>query len=434
MYYQNICIQLINVLGQFLDALLSIYFLHRFFCQGREDKKSIWLIATIGMTVLTQTVDCLFNNNTTVWMLLLFIVPFFYTVIFEKGNLAMKFWISALPCVILLSIESVGVSVIALVDNLIQMEVGLYIILYIFRRIILKTILLLALRFLLNYPIFDSYYGFRKYWYLLGMVSIIEWVVLYWFRGTKGGTDTQILHLIMNIFCLVIPLLFYYVIYQVNENLKKIQVMLNQKSYIDTQEQYMQQLISMQDSLKKFRHDYKTHLFCIDQLLAEKNYEEVHQYLQKIHDMGKNMALTVYTSDQRLNILLNQITQQAAKRGINLTISAMRASVEKIPLYDLNILLANLFNNAVEAAERTEEKKVEIRMEKNRAYLQIMVQNSVVGNPLRENPRLTTSKDDKDLHGFGMPIIQTIVEKYQGMLQMDSSEGIMKIDVLLLDE
>ncbi len=133
-------------------------------------------------------------------------------------------------------------------------------------------------------------------------------------------------------------------------------------------------------------------------------------------------------------LLLNQITQQAAKRGINLTISAMRASVEKIPLYDLNILLANLFNNAVEAAERTEEKKVEIRIEKNRAYLQIMVQNSVVGNPLRENPRLTTSKDDKDLHGFGMPIIQTIVEKYQGMLQMDSSEGIMKIDVLLLDE
>lgn len=133
-------------------------------------------------------------------------------------------------------------------------------------------------------------------------------------------------------------------------------------------------------------------------------------------------------------MLLNQISQQARGRGITLTISAMQAAVERIPVCDLNVLLANLSSNAMEAAQCTEEKQVEIRIEKKRAYLQIMVTNSVNGNPLRDNPGLATSKEDKELHGFGLPIVRSIAEKYQGMIQMDSKEGTMKIDVLLLDE
>lgn len=434
-YTQTAAGQMINVIGQFMDALLSIYFLHKFFAVRKEKREYGWIWAVIGMTAATQVVDYLFDNNMFTWILTLFLFPFLYTVLFEKGNLMMKLLVSTLPCTILISIENLGVAVTGLADWLFGLTYPMFLALYIFRRIVLKLALLYAIEFFLNYSIYDSYHRFRRYWYLLGGVDIIELFVLYWFRGPVGDLESRILGLMVNVFCFLVPLLFYYVIYQTDENLKKFQVMISQKNYIDTQEQYMQQLISMQDSLRKFRHDYKTHLFCIDQLLMEKSYEEAHNYLKKIHDMGENMDnLAVYTADRRLNMLLNQISQQARGRGITLTISALQATVERIPVCDLNVLLANLSSNAMEAAQYTEEKKVEIKIEKNRAYLQIMVTNSANGNPLRDNPRMTTSKDDKELHGFGLPIIRSIVEKYQGMIQMDSKEGTMKIDVLLLDE
>lgn len=433
--YGNFSVLLINFIGQIMDALLSIYFLHKFFAVKKEKKDYTWIFGVVGMTAATQLVDYFSGNSMFTWVLTLFLFPFLYTVFFEKGKLVMKLLIATLPCTILISIENLGVAVIALARNLLGINEVQYLILYVFRRIALKLVLLFAIKFFLHYSIYGSYRRFRRYWYLLGAVNIFELFILYYFRVPMGDSTAQVLGLIVNIFCFSVPLMFYYVIYQTDENLKKFQMMISQKNYIDTQEQYMQQLISMQDSLRKFRHDYKTHLFCLDQLLVEKNYGEAHNYLKSLHDMGENMEnVTVYTSDKRLNVLLNQISQQARRKGIGLTISATQAAVEHIPVCDLNILLANLFSNAVEAAEQTEEKKVEIKLEKKRAYLQIMVENSVVGNPLRDNPGLTTSKDDKDLHGFGLPIIQSIADKYQGMLQIDSREGAMKINVLLMDE
>ena len=101
---------------------------------------------------------------------------------------------------------------------------------------------------------------------------------------------------------------------------------------------------------------------------------------------------------------------------------------------DLNMLLSNLYRNALEAAKKTSERKVELLIEKSRAYLKIAMQNSVTENPLIENPNFITSKPEKELHGFGMQIIRNVVEKYQGMLQIDGTDRQVKINVLLMDE
>ena len=218
-------------------------------------------------------------------------------------------------------------------------------------------------------------------------------------------------------------------------NLKRTQIGISQKNYIDTQEQYMTQLMTMQDSLRKFKHDYKAHLFCIDNLLIEKNYEELHRYLQNIHDMEKNYEyFQIYTQDNRINAILNQIRYLAEKKEVELTMEIKNAEIKNIALYDLNMLLFNLGSNAVDAASKTKEKKVELMLEKNRAYFQIMIQNSVAENPLKENPNFLTTKENKEIHGFGMQIIRNVAEKYQGMIQIDATDERMKINVLLMDE
>lgn len=427
--------QIVNIGGQFLDALLSIYFLHKFFNRRKQRFPYLWIAASVFMTILTQVGDYISKNNTNLWWFLLFTIPFLYTVFFEEGSLSTKFLTCELPYIILMSLEAMGATLMFLAIELTQLNYAAYISLYIFRRIVLKLPLLLAVKFLLNYSNYDNHYKLRNYWYLLGGICFFEFLILLFFRGYRDNVKLLILFLIITIFCCLVPILFYYMIYLMETNLKRTQIGISQKNYIDTQEQYMTQLMTMQDSLRKFKHDYKAHLFCIDNLLMEKNYEELHRYLQNIHDMEKNYEyFQIYTQDNRINAILNQIRYLAEKKEVELTMEIKNAEIKNIALYDLNMLLFNLGSNAVDAASKTKEKKVELMLEKNRAYFQIMIQNSVAENPLKENPNFLTTKENKEIHGFGMQIIRNVAEKYQGMIQIDATDERMKINVLLMDE
>ena len=197
----------------------------------------------------------------------------------------------------------------------------------------------------------------------------------------------------------------------------------------------MNQLLEMQDSMRKFKHDYKAHMFCIDNLLMERHYDELHSYLEKIHDIEQTYDSFVrYTKDNRVNVILNQIRAMAEKNHLNFQISVKNAEIKNIALYDLNMLLSNLSRNAMEAAVNTEEKTVELQMEKERAYLKIVMSNSVEENPLEKNPELVTSKKDRKMHGFGMQIIQNVADRYQGVVRIEGSDERMRISLLLMDE
>ncbi len=426
---------IINLCGQFLDALISIYFLHKFFSPKIPKCQHLWIIAAVFMTAATQIGDYISGNNVNVWQFLLLFIPFLYTVLFEHGSLLIKFLMCGLPYIILLSLETLGVTAMRMVNEVVTMNYILFLIMYIFRRIILKIPLLLIVKFLLNYSIYDSHYELQRHWYLLGSTCFFEYLMLFFIRRYKDSVKEMTLCLVISIFCCLVPILFYCMIYLMETNLKRTQIGISQKNYIDTQEQYMTQLMNMQDSLRKFKHDYKAHLFCMDNLLMDQNYEELHQYLQNIHDMEKKYDhFQMYAKDGRINIILNQIRYLAEKKEVELTMEIKNAQIRNIALYDLNMLLFNLGSNAVDAASKTEEKKVELTMEKNRAYVQIMIQNSVRENPLKENPNFVTTKKNKEIHGFGMQIIRNVAEKYQGMIQIDATDKTMKINVLLMDE
>lgn len=315
MYARYPIVQIINVCGQFLDALISIYFLHKFFSPKKQNFQYLWIIIAVLMTILTQLGDYISENNVNLWQFLLLLIPFLYTFLFKQGSVHIKLLICGLPYIILLSLETIGVIITRIVNEIVILNYSLFLFIYIFRRIILKIPLLLAVKILLNYSIYDSHYELQKHWYLLGGTCFFEYIILFFIRTYQDNIKEMILSLVIVIFCFLVPILFYYMIYLMETNLKRTQIGISQKNYIDTQEQYMTQLMTMQDSLRKFKHDYKAHLFCIDNLLMEKNYEELHRYLQNIHDMEKNYEyFQIYTQDNRINAILNQIRYLAEKK------------------------------------------------------------------------------------------------------------------------
>ena len=263
----------------------------------------------------------------------------------------------------------------------------------------------------------------------------MEYIILYNFM-TQLGSDKQILkqNFIIAIFCSIIPILFYQVMVLMAENLNKTKVNMAQENFINVQEQYMTQILDLQDSLKKFSHDYKAHLFCLDHMLEEENYEQMHEYLQRLHGIEKETGnFVVYTTNNNINVILNQKKSMASKRKVEFKIKTQNVKIEHIAIYDFNMLLSNLCDNAIEAAQKAEQKWVELQIEKNRAYLKIEIKNSTNKNILKENPGFFTDKEEKEWHGLGMKIIQNVIEKYEGAMEFEGEENWIKIKAVLLD-
>ena len=99
--------------------------------------------------------------------------------------------------------------------------------------------------------------------------------------------------------------------------------------------------------------------------------------------------------------------------------------------FDLNMLLSNLMDNALEAIEKTEERVLTIRIKYIKRMLYISVYNSYDGNVKKEGNRLLTTKAKKEEHGIGMTCIRSIVDKYQGEMTVQTVEDMFKTDIIM---
>ena len=91
--------------------------------------------------------------------------------------------------------------------------------------------------------------------------------------------DGYVVRLVTLIFLVILPVFLLLLVKYLCMTGEKNRIISAQISQTKIQNQYLMQQLDMVESLRKFRHDYKAHLFCMDTLLNAKKYEELHQYL-----------------------------------------------------------------------------------------------------------------------------------------------------------
>ena len=95
---------------------------------------------------------------------------------------------------------------------------------------------------------------------------------------------------------------------------------------------------------------------------------------------------------------------------------------------DIAVLFGNIFDNAIEAAEKVEDKFISLEIQKQGAYISIYMENSFDG---LFDPELKSRKGEKHEHGIGMKNVRRIVEEYNGMMKCFVEENIFCCDILL---
>ena len=190
-------------------------------------------------------------------------------------------------------------------------------------------------------------------------------------------------------------------------------------------------IMESQNRVRALRHDMKNHILALQILVQRKEVEETNKYLDSMKNFMTNPEEYVKTGNDAVDSLLNYKIQKANEV---LNVVETKISIpEQLRLrsFDLNVLLGNLLDNAIDASMQTEDKKLKITIKLDKGILFLNICNSCQMIADGKKNFLETTKEDKANHGIGLKNVRRIVEKYHGDITFFYENNIIQTDVMM---
>lgn len=195
-------------------------------------------------------------------------------------------------------------------------------------------------------------------------------------------------------------------------------------------------ILEREAAVRTLRHDMKHHMNELKFLAAKNDSCAIKKYIDHMKEFIQNPDEIVSSGNTEIDSVLNYMLQIAKKKLISVQAN-VQLSEAVSHSFDTNVILGNLLENAIEAAEQTEEKLLNVNIQLKQGVLKIEIENSFHGKLLfqkkdgKQTPCLATTKEKKKQHGIGLHSVRKIVEKYNGIVEVDSQNSRFCVKVLL---
>lgn len=180
------------------------------------------------------------------------------------------------------------------------------------------------------------------------------------------------------------------------------------------------------------RHDLKNHMLAIRSLNESGNDRDLTEYINNIMDSistGKNYAAS---GNMVIDSIINFKIQEAAHNGIRTAFDLHIPDVLEIPSFDMTIILGNLLDNAIRAANSVKEGGyIDITMKYDKGRLLIQTENSYDGEIQEKDGILFTTKEDKENHGIGLDSVRRTLLKYNGSMDVEYNGNDFSVTILM---
>ena len=189
------------------------------------------------------------------------------------------------------------------------------------------------------------------------------------------------------------------------------------------------------ETLKQFRHDMKNRIIVIKQMLEHQEIAEVNDYIEKMAEKLGETETFSSTGNVVVDSVVNYKLSEAKRKGIEVQANISIPSAIGIEDDDILIILGNLLDNAIEAAERLKrDKYIKVKMETEKNCLFIKVKNNYDHVVNKVDGKIVTRKENHTLHGIGLKSIQSTVNKYEGGMRICYNADEFIINVMLYGE
>lgn len=192
-----------------------------------------------------------------------------------------------------------------------------------------------------------------------------------------------------------------------------------QKEEADTA--YYQALQEQSEDQRILIHDIKNHLRTIDALASERKVLEIREYLSRLETSLEPIKNAKICNNPILNLILLRFSEDCQQKHISLQCDIRDNCVSFMDAPSITSLYGNLLSNAVDAANQSSERIVELSVMRNieQAIIIISVVNSCDLPPIPDTRgRFLTSKRTPGIHGVGLKSIERIVAKHHGASTM----------------
>jgi len=185
------------------------------------------------------------------------------------------------------------------------------------------------------------------------------------------------------------------------------------------------------EDVARINHDIKNHLMYVAYNIKTTKYEKAESYIEKIVERFGILPSSMELTNDYLNFIVNSKIGEAKRRGISVTARIEDVQDCIIEDYDLCSLLGNILDNAIESAEKEKEKHIMIEIYNFSGYQVYFIKNRVEKPVLDHNVTLSSCKKDKENHGYGMKQVQTIINKYQGHMDIYEQRQYFNVKILI---
>lgn len=189
-------------------------------------------------------------------------------------------------------------------------------------------------------------------------------------------------------------------------------------------------IMESQNSIRMWRHDVANHISVLDSLKISP------ELIAKTTELiDTKTAAPVQTHNPVLDTLINLKIEKANEKKIDIRTEVFYPSSDnyEIENVDLICLFSNLLDNAIEAAEKVENKKrfIDLKVTPQYNLLYINIENSTDKAPKTDSGKYLSDKPNPSEHGFGTQIINKIVHKYAGEITCSNKKETMNVEIIL---
>ena len=127
----------------------------------------------------------------------------------------------------------------------------------------------------------------------------------------------------------------------------------------------------------------------------------------------------VHTENELLDTVLTEKRLACGRKKITMSCICDGKSMLFMDGLDLYTLLGNALDNAIEAAEKVPESEryLSVQIQNKLGMTIVEIRNPIVTVPTIKNGILSTTKKDKESHGYGINSMKEIVKKYDGIFE-----------------
>ncbi len=155
-------------------------------------------------------------------------------------------------------------------------------------------------------------------------------------------------------------------------------------------------------------------------MMKDKSAEAL-DYLEELTGGDSGLSTGVWTGDDTVDYLIGSKMDAAQSKGISFEAEVEFPRNTDLRSSDLCAVLANLLDNAIEAASKCKEpseRKLRLIIRRIRQMLVIKVENTYEYEPQgSDDGHFKSSKTDGGLHGWGIKSAEAAAQRYDGTVQ-----------------